>query len=351
MKLRFRFIALAAALLPVMAAAQSNNKVVDENIPTANPNFRFPTTESTLIPRFPRQAVKPLVVTESDPVDTLDTMSEYVKVVLYGNGTWKYIKTEDFAYDNEIFNRNWDNRSVDPYKVSWNSLPSYSAIWLVDSLSNYACPYQGKVNPRGKFGPRRGRRHQGIDLPLATGTPIHATFNGKVRVSTSMRGYGNVVVIRHENGLETFYGHLSKRNVEAGDWVNAGDVIGLGGSTGRSTGPHLHFETRYNGYAFDPQWLIDFETGVLRHRMFVLKKKYLSQFSNYEQNFDDEVKSAEEDAAEEAELKAMKWHIVKSGDTLGRIAQRNGTTVSAICRLNGIKSTSTLRIGQKIRVR
>lgn len=166
-----------------------------------------------------------------------------------------------------------------------------------------------------------------------------------------MKGYGNIVIIRHENGLETFYGHLSKRNVESGDWVNAGDVIGLGGNTGRSTGPHLHFETRYKGYAFDPQWLIDFETGTLRHRMFVLKKKYLSQYSNYEQNFDDEFKTAEEDAAEEAALKAMKWHTVKSGDTLGKIARNNGTTVNALCRLNGIKSTSTLRIGQKIRVR
>lgn len=342
---------MASALLPLGAAAQNSAKVVDPNIPSANPEYKFPTTEGTLIPRLPRQSVKPLVVSESDPVDTLNTMVDYVKVVLFGDGTWKYIKTADFSVGNDIFTRNWDNRNVDPYKISWDSLPSYSAIWLIDSTSHYSCPYIGKVNPRGKFGPRRGRRHQGVDLPLTTGSPIHAAFNGKVRVSTTMKGYGNVVVVRHENGLETFYGHLSKRCVEAGEWVNAGDVIGLGGSTGRSTGPHLHFETRYNGYAFDPQWLINFETGVLRHRMFVLKKKYLSQYSNYEQDFDDETKTAEEDAAEEAALKAMKWHTIKSGDTLGRIAINNGTTVSAICRLNGIKSTATLRIGQRLRVR
>ena len=191
------FTAMVSALLPLMAAAQKPVEVVDEKIPSANPNFKFPTTENELVPRMPRQAVKPLVVTESDPVDTLDTMSDFVKVVLYGNGTWKYIKIEDFAWDNEIFTKNWDNRNVDPYKISWDKLPSYSAIWLVDSLSNYACPYQGRVNPRGKFGPRRGRRHQGVDLPLSTGTPIYATFNGKVRVSTTMRGYGNVVVICH----------------------------------------------------------------------------------------------------------------------------------------------------------
>lgn len=129
------FTAMVSALLPLMAAAQKPVEVVDEKIPSANPNFRFPTTENELVPRMPRQAVKPLVVTESDPVDTLDTMSDFVKVVLYGNGTWKYIKTEDFAWDNEIFTKNWDNRNVDPYKISWDALPSYSAIWLVDSLS------------------------------------------------------------------------------------------------------------------------------------------------------------------------------------------------------------------------
>ena len=160
-----------------------------------------------------------------------------------------------------------------------------------------------------------------------------------------------MVVIRHENGIETFYAHLSKRLVEENDWVNAGDVIGYGGSTGRSTGPHLHFETRYKGYAFDPQWLIDFKTGQLRHRLFVLKKKYFNIYSNYEQDFEDEIKNEEDDKKEDAEREAMRWYTIKSGDTLGRIAINHGTTVSALCRLNGIKSTTTLKIGRKIRVR
>lgn len=340
---KFPILISALILLPgIDSFAQSGS---------ASSKLVHPGHEVEIIPRYPKKPVKPLIVSESDPIDTLDTMADFVKVVLYGDGTWKYIKTKEAYVDKDLFTKNWDNRYVDPYKVSWDSLPSHSAIWLVDSVSNYACPYIGKVNPRGKFGPRRGRRHQGVDLPLTTGTPIYATFNGMVRVSTTMGGYGNIVIIRHENGLETFYGHLSKRNVSAGDWVNAGDVIGLGGNTGRSTGPHLHFETRFNGYAFDPQWLIDFETGTLRHRLFVLKKKYLNVYSNYEQNFDDEFKTAEEDAAEEAALKAMRWHTVRSGDTLSKIARNNGTTVSAICRLNGIKSTSTLRVGQRLRVR
>ena len=163
--------------------------------------------------------------------------------------------------------------------------------------------------------------------------------------------FGNLVVIRHENGIETFYAHLSKRSVEAGDWVNAGEVIGLGGSTGRSTGPHLHFETRYKGFAFDPQWLIDFEKGILRHRLFVLKKKYFNIYSNYEQDFEDEMRNHEDDKAEDAEKAAMRYYTIRSGDTLYKIARRNGTTVKAICRLNNMKENATLRVGKRIRVR
>jgi murein DD-endopeptidase MepM/ murein hydrolase activator NlpD len=170
-------------------------------------------------------------------------------------------------------------------------------------------------------------------------------------VSKYWGAFGNLVIIRHDNGLETFYAHLSKRNVEVGDWVNAGDMIGLGGSTGRSTGPHLHYETRYNGYAFDPQWLIDFENGILRHRLFVLKKKYFNIYSNYEQDFEDEMKNHEDDQKEDAEEAAKRYYTIKSGDTLGRIAINNNTTVSELCRLNGITRNTTLRIGRKIRVR
>ena len=250
-----------------------------------------------------------------------------------------------------VYDSHWNDTQTNPYGIEQKELPEQWSIWLVDSLDQYHCPYQAAVYHRGKFGIRRGRRHQGVDIPLKTGEPIYATFTGKVRMSKYFGAYGNVVVIRHVNGIETFYAHLSKRMVEVGDWVNAGDVIGLGGSTGRSTGPHLHFETRYNGFAFDPQWLIDFEKGILRHRLFVLKKKYFNIYSNYEQDFDDEMKNEEEDKKEDAEREAMRWYTIKSGDTLGRIAINNGTTVSALCRLNGIKPTTTLKIGRKIRVR
>ena len=286
----------------------------------------------------------------SDPIDTLDTANEYIKVILFGDNTWEYYKTPEFQAVAGVFDDHW-TEATDPYGIPQAELPAQWTIWCVDDLGQYHCPYQGEVYYRGKFGVRRGRRHQGVDLPLKTGEPIYATFTGKVRISKYLGAYGNLIVIRHENGIETFYGQLSKRLVEKDDWVNAGDVIGYGGSTGRSTGPHLHFETRYKGYAFDPQWLIDFKEGKLRHRLFVLKKKYFSIYSNYEQDFEDEMKNEEEDKKEDAEREAMRWYTIKSGDTLGRIAINNGTTVNALCRLDGITPTTTLKIGRKIRVR
>lgn len=314
---------------------------------------RIDTVRTQLV--IPRPALEslptPLTKSPTDPIDTLDTVNEHIKVILYADNTWQYYKTPEYQKVTGVFDENWTENVTNPYSVKQEDLPSSWSIWLVDSLDQYHCPFIGDIHPRGKFGPRRGRRHQGIDLPLKTGDPIHATFTGKVRMSKYFGGFGNVVIIRHENGLETLYAHLSKRNVEVGDWVNAGDVIGLGGSSGRSTGPHLHFETRYNGFAFDPQWLIDFKTGELRHRLFVLKKKYFNIYSNYEQDFEDEMKNHEEDEAEDAEKAAMKYYTIRSGDTLGRIAINNGTTVKELCRLNGITPTTTLRIGRRIRVR
>ena len=319
---------------------------------SAENRVRIDTVKTVLQVRRPAlEAVKSLDISPAGPIDTLDTVNEHVKVVLYSDNTWQYYKTPEFAQSKDVFNNYWDEVNTNPYKASLDSLPYSWSVWLVDNLDQYHCPFQGDIHPRGKFGPRRGRRHQGVDLPLKTGDPIYATFTGRVRMAKYMSGFGNLIVIRHENGLETFYAHLSKMNVRSGDWVNAGDVIGLGGSTGRSTGPHLHFETRHNGFAFDPQWLIDFKTGELRHRLFVLKKKYFNIYSNYAQDFEDEWKNEEDDKREEAERAAMKWYTVKSGDTLGRIAINNGTTVSAICKLNGITPKTVLKIGRRLRVR
>lgn len=286
-------------------------------------------------------------------LDTLATENDAVQVILYSNNSWKYILNREVAKDSTIFEKYWDTTTLFPYKeVDMSGMPKSVVIDLVDSLTSYHCPYQGSVHPRGKYGPRRRRQHQGVDLPLKMGDPVYATFCGRVRISQYNKGgYGNLVIIRHDNGLETYYGHLSERMVEPNQWVEAGQIIGLGGSTGRSTGPHLHFETRYYGQSFDPERLIDFKNGLLCRETFLLKKSFFSIYSNAGQDFDDEIANEEQDKKEAAEKAAMKYHRIKSGDTLGAIARKYGTTVTNICRLNGIKSTTTLRIGRSLRVR
>ncbi len=289
-------------------------------------------------------------------VDTLDIQDGRLLLVLRDDHTWYYIKNFEKVAEDSTFIKDWIPNSTNPYRVPLDSLPLRSTICLVDSASSFVVPNQVKVFSR--FGTRRGRAHQGVDLPLQTGKPVYAAFDGRVRASMYNSGYGNLVIIRHENGLETYYGHLSKREVEVGDWVHAGDEIGLGGSTGRSTGPHLHFETRYMGFAFDPEWIADYETGQLRKNVFVLRRSYLSASSRYvPESIDEEeeIYAADEKIIEEekriaAERAAMRYYTVKSGDTLSAIAKREGKSLNAILNLNPGLKADKISIGQKIRV-
>ncbi len=284
-------------------------------------------------------------------VDTIPSSSEGLSIVLYNDNTWRYVRNRAIdVLDETIYTQNWDTTKIHAYDVELKDLPMSMVIDLVDTLKSYHYPVKGRVT--SKYGPRRRRIHQGTDIDLETGDPIYATFDGRVRHTTYIaRGYGNLIIIRHDNGLETFYAHLSETNVKPGDWVTAGQVIGKGGNTGRSTGSHLHYEIRYKGHTFDPERLIDFTTGTLRRETFLLKRTYFSPYSRFTQDFDEEVQSDEEDKKIAKEAAAIKYHIVKRGDTLGRIAINNHTTVTKLCQLNGIKKTSTLRIGQRIRVR
>lgn len=283
-------------------------------------------------------------------IDTLATPSEYISIVLFNDNTWRYVLAEGFRNDTTIFNNHWNTTASNAYSdVELNSLPEATPIQLVDSLKSYHYPYIGRITSR--YGPRRGRAHQGLDIALKVGDPVYAVFDGKVRLSKALGNYGNLVIIRHNNGLETFYAHLSERSVQSGDWVVAGEQIGLGGNTGRSTGPHLHFEVRYQGQSFDPERIIDFKTGELRREELLLKRRHFSIYAKYDQNFDDEVEIAKIEEQERKAAQAVQYHTVRSGDTLGALARKYGTTVTRICQLNGIKSTSILRIGQRLRVR
>lgn len=293
------------------------------------------------------------------PLDTIDVGDSRIQIVLRDDNTWYFIKNVEMLEDDDLFTQNWREQIVNPYlHTPMDSIPYRVTLCLVDSVSRFVCPHQGKVF--SKFGFRRGRAHTGCDVPYPHGTPVYCAFDGRVRLSEYHKGYGNLIIIRHENGLETFYGHLSRNDVKVGQWVHAGDLIGLGGSTGRSSGPHLHFETRYCGYAFDPEWIVDFEHGVLRKNVFVLKRSYLSPQSKYvPQSIDEEeeiymtdeqIRAEEERIAKERA--AMKYHTIRSGDTLSGIAHKYGTTVSKICSMNsGLKPTTILSIGRKIRVK
>ena len=343
------YMAAIAALSASAAAPQAERKTDSLHIASLSPR-EAATIDSIVAMRVrlqPKQIESIFDTNDVVAIDTLDSGNDAIQVVLYSNNTWKYVRNREIAKDSTIFEKYWDTTTLFPYKeVDMSSMPKSVVIDLVDSVTSYHCPYQGSVHPRGKYGPRRRRQHQGVDLPL------YATFCGRVRISKYNKGgYGNLVIIRHDNGLETYYGHLSERMVEPNQWVEAGQIIGLGGSTGRSTGPHLHFETRYYGQSFDPERLIDFKNGLLCRETFLLKKSFFSIYSNAGQDFDDEIANEEQDKKEAAEKAAMKYHRIKSGDTLGAIARKYGTTVTNICRLNGIKSTTTLRIGRSLRVR
>lgn len=184
---------------------------------------------------------------------------------------------DDFEPEIDIYTEGWNSRRVNPFKES--DVPESYVI----NVTGYYMPVPGAVTSAYGWRPKFGRMHRGVDLRLKMNEPVHAAFDGKVRiVNYEANGYGNYVVIRHPNGLETVYGHLNKHKVKEGQTVKAGDVIGLGGSTGRSTGPHLHFETRFMGYAINPAGIFDFANQTTHTDTYTFSKKTYTQARNYD---------------------------------------------------------------------
>ena len=287
------------------------------------------------------------------PVDTLNTEDRYQKVVLFDNGTWLYYNLDKPQIPDSLDDDHWLTERVHSYyDVALKDLPDEVELRLVDSVHSYCIPHPGYVTSRFKF--RKKRPHKGVDIGVNMGDAIYAAFDGVVRVAmeTNMSGgYGNVLVIRHLNGLETYYGHLSSFIVESGDVVRAGELIGYGGSTGRSTGPHLHFETRYMGQAFDPERIFDLERGTLRSETFTLKKHYFNINSHYGMT-DQQSIAASKKAPKDPSVKksGTRTYTVRKGDTLSKISKRYGISVAQLCKMNGFKKNKVLRVGQKIRV-
>jgi murein DD-endopeptidase MepM/ murein hydrolase activator NlpD len=198
-------------------------------------------------------------------------------------------------------------------------------------LRDGECGFRMPVPPvmTSRFGWRDGRPHNGVDLDLVVGDPVRSSFPGVVRFAGTSGGFGRLVVVRHYNGLETYYAHLHRLKVRSGDVVDAGTVVGLGGSSGHSTGSHLHFEVRFKGIPVDPAHLISFGEGELRCDTLVLKKTRWS-YAAYPMG--------------------TRFHTVGKGEHLYGIAERYGIPLDALCELNGITRRTRLRVGQRLMV-
>jgi len=207
---------------------------------------------------------------------TIDTSKDWFTTPRLSEATANAIASKLLTTDS-LYIQNWSNEAV---FVNQNrsiaQLPPKIEIPLVDSANKFQLTWYGKLN--SKYGERWGNMHKGLDLYLRSGDTVVSAFNGVVRYAKfNSGGFGNCVVVRHTNGLETIYGHLSKIDVTANQYVQAGELLGLGGTTGHSTGPHLHFETRYMDFAIDPEQYYNTQTGNLLSNTLVLDRAQLNK--------------------------------------------------------------------------
>lgn len=256
----------------------------------------------------------------------------------------------------DIYTEGWDSNRVNCY--AGVQVPDRATI----DVSKFSMPHPGYITSPYGYRRRFRRMHKGVDLKLNIGDTVRAAFDGRVRIiNYERRGYGKYVVVRHTNDLETVYGHLSAYLVEPDQYVKAGDPIALGGNTGRSTGPHLHFETRYMGYAINPCAIFDFANQTTHTDSYTFTKSGYQNARNYDPaansayaaqyRRDNPSTYVRPSGSRASTGSSASTYRVRKGDSLSRIAARHGTTVSRLCRLNGISANSKLRIGQRLRLR
>lgn len=249
-------------------------------------------------------------------------------------------RVDSVALHNMLLNESYVVPSMDMYP-KWENTGVHFTTTLPDSfnidLTGFVMPTTSrKITDIFGYRPRRRRVHNGLDIKVEKGDTIYAAFDGKVRIAAyQRRGYGHYVVIRHNNGIETLYAHLSKKLVIENQMVKAGQPIGLGGNTGRSTGSHLHFETILLGKCIDPALLFDFKNQTVTGDSYV----YRRPGSRYIENGKVKVAGPE-----------PKYHKVKSGDTIAKIAKKHGVSQRSIFKLNGLTANSIIRPGQRLRV-
>lgn len=308
--------------------------------------------DTTLFPNYSSVNSLELATQDADGISEVDTLGFYLD------------EDENVVYQSDL------GGSGSMLFSYFKNMPGYGLYKYFDILAvhyahrdNIAAdtvvfgPYvhPAKFKITSNYGRRRRRMHYGVDLGYPTGTPVVAAFDGMVRISKSNAGgYGNLIVIRHNNNMETYYAHLSERLVNPGQLVHAGDTIGLGGNTGRSYGSHLHFETRYLGIPINPNKIIDFTNYKLHSDTLYISAKSLNA-KNLNVSNTAEVKksssgSSSGSSASSSSSSDKVYYTVRNGDCLSKIATRYHTSVTRIKQLNGLRS-DFLRVGQRLRVR
>lgn len=262
--------------------------------------------------------------------------------------------TNQILFPSHDLYASWDTLMAHPYNFNESFKMDSVVIQLVkEGDGGFVMPFKGGLT--SVFGWRKYRPHYGTDIDVETGDQIVSAFDGMVRLAKYCQGYGNCVIVRHNNGLETVYAHLSKLLVEPGQTISAGFLLGLGGNTGRSRGSHLHLEFRYLGQALDTEDFIDYEKGELKTNNFTLRKidvenKYDLRALHSRHKSDIGYARAGSKGGKYSGVAKGGIYRVRSGDSLGKIAKRNHTTVKALCKKNKIKENTILRLGQKIKI-
>ncbi len=236
------------------------------------------------------------------------------------------------AHDRGLHELNYvfeDAKYFDPKQMR---APVYLQLYDTRKQQYWSPPLVNTRIKTSNFGLRWGKFHHGVDLALRLGAKVFAAFDGVIKIATYESGYGNYVVIKHDNGLETLYAHLYKRKVQAGQRIKAGEVLGWGGSTGYSTGPHLHFEVRYKGYSINPLLVYDFsKKNQIRSDKFFLKPHHFRHFGNATQK------------------RAYLYHEVGQNETLEMISQRYEVSTQHLVQINLLQKPH-LQAGQIIRI-
>ncbi len=239
----------------------------------------------------------------------------------------------------------WDATVYNPFRDAVVQFP----IQLNFKDSTYAPPIHKEKVVTSRYGWRRGRAHKGIDIDLVTGDSLFAMFDGIVRMSRYSRGHGKTVVVRHYNGLETVYAHLSTYGVKENDSIKKGQYLGKGGVSGNARGSHLHLVVNYKGIAINPEYLFTFgEDNTIREKEIWVTRKWTHPYvHNSKRQSKIETLVSEQEAIASLE-KERKIYVVKRGDTLSRISRRNNVSIAAICKTNAINRNTVIKPGQKL---